>query len=141
MNQGFLTMPSGDRISVEVAMTPEERAQGLMYRKSMPPNTGMLFVHPRPGHYSVWMKNTSIPLDIVWFDDKGKITEVYGGLPYSPRSIGGYKKSSFTLEIPGGCAREYRLREGEQLPNFQVQSPVLPLAAAVALVVIALVLR
>lgn len=58
---------------VELATTPEARAQGLMFRESIDETKGMLFIFPEEGFYSFWMKNTKIALDIIWLDSDGKV--------------------------------------------------------------------
>src|SRR5688500_18848453 len=58
--------PDGFSVHVELAIDDETRAQGLMYRDQLRPATGMLFLFPQDGHYPFWMKNTLIPLDIIW---------------------------------------------------------------------------
>ncbi len=74
-------MPSGAVYSVEIARTPEETAQGLMYRESLPPRHGMIFTFTDGGVHSFWMKNTMIPLDIVWIDADGKVLFVSANTP------------------------------------------------------------
>ena len=61
---------------VEVAKTPEEQGRGLMYRREMAPNAGMLFVYPSGGRVTMWMKNTYIPLDMVFIGADGRITHI-----------------------------------------------------------------
>ena len=79
---GALAACSADRVNlrndksqvsfeVELAVTPKERSRGLMFRESLPPRSGMLFVFDPPQPVAFWMKNTLIPLDIVWFDADG----------------------------------------------------------------------
>src|SRR4030042_2848822 len=55
--------------SVELAVTPEEREEGLMFRKNLDSDKGMLFIFEKEGKYGFWMKKTLIPLDIIWIDD------------------------------------------------------------------------
>src|SRR4030067_404571 len=62
-----------DCFSVELALTPEQQARGLMNRTHMDQDGGMLFVFPQGGIYPFWMKDTLIPLDMVWMDSQGKV--------------------------------------------------------------------
>ena len=66
---------------ITVRDTPAERAQGLMHRPSMPENEGMWFVFDDPGIYSFWMKNTLIPLDIIWVDEAFVIVDIQAAAP------------------------------------------------------------
>ena len=63
-----LTLPDGFRVSAELALTPDQQAKGLMFRPSLAPGAGMLFVFKDPGMKSFWMKNTIIDLDMVFLD-------------------------------------------------------------------------
>ncbi|MBB1490807.1 MULTISPECIES: DUF192 domain-containing protein [unclassified Paracoccus (in: a-proteobacteria)] len=74
-----LTTPQGTeiRVAVEIADDPAERAQGLMWRKDLPAGQGMLFVYEAPQPVSFWMKNTLIPLDILFFDARGVLRHVH----------------------------------------------------------------
>jgi uncharacterized protein len=63
-------------LSVEIAETPEQRGTGLMHRKSLPRNAGMIFLFPQPSRGSFWMKNTLIPLSIAFYDGKGRILRI-----------------------------------------------------------------
>src|SRR3989344_3005166 len=68
-----LCFENGKCISIEYAITPEERAGGLMYREVLPENAGMLFVFPEETKQGFWMKNVKFPLDFVWIDKEKKI--------------------------------------------------------------------
>lgn len=71
----------GQRFAVEVADDFEERARGLMYRESMPEDQGMLFVHETEAPLAYWMKNTKIPLDILYFDADRRFVSLRRGVP------------------------------------------------------------
>ncbi|GAB3740980.1 DUF192 domain-containing protein [Silanimonas algicola] len=71
----------GQRFHVELADDFEERARGLMYRESMPADHGMLFVHENEAPLAYWMKNTKIPLDILYFDAERRLVSIQRGVP------------------------------------------------------------
>lgn len=75
------TLPDGSRrdVVVEIADTPAERAKGLMFRESLAPGHGMLFVYEEPQPVAFWMKNTLIPLDIIFIDAAGRVAHVHEG--------------------------------------------------------------
>jgi uncharacterized membrane protein (UPF0127 family) len=71
----------GQRFDVELADDFEERARGLMYREAMPHDSGMLFVHENEAPLAYWMKNTKIPLDILYFDEERRLVSIQRGVP------------------------------------------------------------
>ncbi len=71
----------GKRFSVEIADTAEKQALGLMFRDSMPPDQGMLFIFPREAPRSFWMKNTRIPLDIMYFNEDLELVSISADTP------------------------------------------------------------
>jgi len=79
-NAPLCVAPDGSRISLELAITAKEKETGLMYRDKLAPDHGMLFVFDTDDLLSFWMKNTLIPLDIVWFDAGGRVVDVNTGL-------------------------------------------------------------
>lgn len=114
-----VTFPDGHVVHVEIAADDELRAQGLMYRDQLRPGAGMLFFFPADGEYSFWMKNTRIPLDIIWIDSDQRVVHVKFEVPpcrvddcpsYSPGVAARY-----VLEVAGGEAREHGLKAGDQL--------------------------
>lgn len=105
-------------IAVEVATTPEERARGLMFRESLERGRGMLFIYDREGVYSFWMKNTLIPLDIVWINSSRDI--VYINRDTQPcktepcASVNPGVNALYVLEVNGGVAEGLNLTLGEK---------------------------
>lgn len=74
-------------VNAEVALTPSEQEKGLMYRTSMNENDGMIFVFPEDAPRSFWMKNTLIPLDIIFFDSSGNLLNVAHAVPCPDNTI------------------------------------------------------
>lgn len=110
--------PSGAkaRFQVELADDDRTRALGLMNRPSLPRSAGMLFVYPRPVHASFWMKNTLIPLDMLFADETGRVTKLHSdAVPLDETPIDGGRDIRFVLEINGGLARRLGLVEGTVL--------------------------
>jgi hypothetical protein len=115
-NQVMLEPAAGKPVPVEVelATTPEARQLGLMYRDHLAPGTGMLFIFPAPAPQSFWMKNTKIPLDILFIDDAGKIVRLHARTtPFSEASLPSDAPVRFVLEVPGGYSAEVGIREGD----------------------------
>src|SRR6184192_3542840 len=115
----IVAYPNGSRIQVELADTNETRAQGLMFREQLPKDRGMLFVFSEPGQWVFWMKNTTIPLDIVWLDRHKKIVDLVENIPgcrgdpclqYQPA-----QEASYALEVPAGSVKREKLAKGMQL--------------------------
>lgn len=74
-------------LQLQLALTTDEQRQGLMFRKELPENHGMLFLSERPRKQGFWMKNTSLPLDIGFFDTSGRLVEVYKLFPYDESGV------------------------------------------------------
>ncbi|MFZ2491834.1 MAG: DUF192 domain-containing protein [Thermoanaerobaculia bacterium] len=117
--QARVIFPDGFAVEVEVASDDTTRAQGLMFRDRLRQGTGMIFFFPSPGIYPFWMKNTLIPLDMIWIDGQKRIVSVTHDVPpckaepcasYPP---GG--ESLYVLEVAAGVAREHGLKAGDVL--------------------------
>lgn len=109
---------AGQQISLEVARTPQEQAMGLMYRTSLAPDRGMLFSFNSPQPVSFWMKNTKIPLDMV-FLQKGEVKAIEANVPpcttnpcpsYGPQTL-----IDQVIELRGGRAAELGLKVGDRV--------------------------
>ncbi len=115
--------------SVEIADTEETRARGLMFREELPRGAGMLFVYDRPGRVAFWMKNTLIPLDMLFVDETGVVTRVHSkAVPHDETPIDGGDHVLAVLEINGGLAKAYGIKAGTQLRHkvFSSNTPVWP---------------
>lgn len=112
LRQGETTL----RFRVEVADDPAERGRGLMFRQDLPRFGGMLFVYDAPEPVAFWMKNTLIPLDILFFDASGRLTAVHGNaVPGDLTPIPGGDAVQYVLEINGGAARRLGIAPGAEL--------------------------
>ena len=97
-------------IQAEVADEPDERATGLMNRKELAESKGMLFVYYYPSAPQFWMKNTLIPLDILFSDKKGRIIKIFKNVPkLSENKITAGEGVSFVLEINSGLVEEFEI--------------------------------
>jgi len=112
-------LPSGASVTAELALTDAQRARGLMFREKLLPDQGMLFVFDSEAPVSFWMKNTLIPLDMLWLDRDRVIVHVERNVPpckadpcpsYTPSRPGLY-----VLELPAGAAAGFRLKTGDRL--------------------------
>jgi len=108
------------RIDVEVANNPTERSQGMMYRSQMDDDKGMLFIFDHSDSQSFWMKNTILPLDIMFIDSEGVIDTIYRKTtPYSERSLPSRRKVQFVVEVNGGWSDKNGVKESD-LIEFKV---------------------
>ena len=104
------------RFTVEVARTPEEQAMGLMNRQSLAPDRGMIFPYDPPQLASFWMKNTLMPLDIIFIRADGRIARIAANtVPMSLEPVPSLEPVAAVLEIAGGRSAELGIREGDQV--------------------------
>ncbi|MGB7408257.1 MAG: DUF192 domain-containing protein [Pontixanthobacter sp.] len=112
-----LTVTSGDRVhrfDVEVARTAEEQAKGLMFRGQLGPNEGMIFPRNPPDVASFWMKNTPLPLDIIFVGTDGRILNIAANtVPYSTDPVAAAGMTGLVLELIGGRAAELGIAQGD----------------------------
>jgi uncharacterized membrane protein (UPF0127 family) len=101
-------------IDIEVAASMVETTRGLMYRRSMDEMQGMLFIFDEMEEKSFWMKNTYIPLDIIYTDDKGKILTIQPNTkPFSEDQVPSYVPSQFVVEVNAGFCKRHGISEGD----------------------------
>ena len=120
-----VTFPNGTLINAETMLQRDrtvKRSDGL--RETMPPNRGMLFIHPEENIFHYWMYQTKIPLDIIWMDHDKQIVEMSLDTPPCTSksakdctNYGGNFKSKYVLEVNAGVARKNALKAGDTL-NF-----------------------
>ncbi|WP_300055556.1 DUF192 domain-containing protein [uncultured Roseobacter sp.] len=115
------------RFAVEIADDDAERAQGLMHREHLPSSAGMLFVYDRPQRLSFWMRNTLIPLDLIFIDQTGTVKTVHhSAQPLDETPIpGGPDPLTHVLEINGGLAKAMGIA-----PGTLVRHPTFPASTA-----------
>ena len=113
------TLPDGTVLTLELALTDEERARGMMFRPSLPSDRGMLFVFPDTRRRSFWMKDTLIPLDIVYLDPAGHVVSVSAdAAPCYEEPCPNYLSSgpaAAVLELNAGAAASHGVVEGVRL--------------------------
>jgi uncharacterized membrane protein (UPF0127 family) len=105
-----------DLISVEIAKTEPERSKGLMYRRELRDKTGMFFIMPDDAIQSFWMKNTYIPLDIIFIKKDGVVDSILRSVP--PLTLTSRKSkgiSKYVLELSGGSAEKLGVIEGSKI--------------------------
>lgn len=104
------------RFAVEVALTPVQRERGLMFRAELPPDGGMLFVHEEERVVHMWMKNTLIPLDMLFLAADGTIVRIAAETePLSTRIISSGDPAKGVLELKGGTARRLGIVPGDRV--------------------------
>jgi uncharacterized membrane protein (UPF0127 family) len=104
------------RFVVEMAETPKQMMQGLMYRTELAPDAGMLFVHEADRVATMWMKNTYIPLDMLFIDRTGRIAGIHErAQPRSLRTIAAPEPVRAVLELNGGTASRLGIRVGDRV--------------------------
>ena len=102
------------KFAAEIADTADERAQGLMFREHLAPNEGMLFLYPVEKTVAFWMKNTPLPLDMIFIDGQGRIVHVAAmAKPFDTSPISSEGAAKAVLEILGGSAGQLGIKPGD----------------------------
>ena len=102
-------------LNVEVAQTPQEHSIGLMFRKTMPTNDGMLFIFDRPGQQCFWMKNTLLPLSVAFISDDGSVTNIEAMKSETLDSHCSTKEVRYVLEMNDGWFAKRGIKAGMKL--------------------------
>ena len=112
----ILTANGPQKFTVELATTPAQMAQGLMFRQSLAPDAGMLFDFVAPSRAMMWMKNTLIPLDMLFVDAEGHIVNIgERAVPGSLATIAAAAPVRAVIELNGGTAARLGIRPGDRV--------------------------
>ena len=112
----FITVKiGGESYRIEVARTEEQKARGLMHRRSLGEREGMIFVHQADERLSFWMKDTVIPLDLVFLSRDGEILEVVELKPLSLKPVSSLRAARYALELPRGTMEKLGVKAGDRV--------------------------
>ncbi|MEM8815112.1 MAG: DUF192 domain-containing protein [Pseudomonadota bacterium] len=118
-DQGVLVIVANracHRFDIYLAVDTAQQRRGLMFVRELPPRSGMLFVYAKPAHLSMWMKNTFIPLDMLFVRDDGVVASVETDTePQSLRSVSAKEPVNYVLELNAGITRELGIGPGNRL--------------------------
>lgn len=107
------------RIEAEVAHTPETRATGLMHRRSMPPQRGMLFVFTMNAQHCMWMRNTLLPLSVAFLDETGRILNVAEMKPQTENNHCAVRPARYALEMNAGWFGQRGIQAGDVIGGIE----------------------
>ena len=107
------------RIEAEAAINQEDRMRGLMQRKSMPQNHGMLFAFTESQRHCMWMKNTLLPLSVAFMDEQGRILNIEDMQPQTENNHCAAKPASFALEMNEGWFRQKGIAPGVRIGGVE----------------------
>ena len=112
----------GHKLTAEVAYTDANRAQGLMHRRMLPENRGMLFVFPEIAIHGMWMMNTYIPLSVAFLDQNGVIINIADMTPHTRDAHAAIKPAKYALEVNLGWYRKNGIKPGAKVEGL-AQAP------------------
>jgi len=118
----LLTYPlkiNGHSIRAEVANSEEDRRMGLMFRKSLAENQGMLFIYEKEGRYAMWMKNTNVALSVAFIDRNGAILNIEDMEPQTEDSHGSKGVAKFSLEMNQGWFKKRGIKKGDHVAGLE----------------------
>jgi uncharacterized membrane protein (UPF0127 family) len=107
------------RIEAEVAATNPARMQGLMHRRAMPDQRGMLFVFPQNAQHCMWMKNTFLPLSVAFLDEEGRITNIEDMQPQTETNHCAARPARYALEMNLGWFARRGLKAGDAIGGIE----------------------
>lgn len=113
----------GHKVTVEVAHTEAARTQGLMHRRMLPEQRGMLFVFDRIDRHAMWMMNTYIPLSVAFLDARGVIINIADMAPHTTNAHGSAQPAKYALEVNQGWFRKRGIRPGARVEGVEKVPP------------------
>jgi len=114
---------NGHKLTAEVAHTDPERAQGLMHRRMLPENRGMLFVFTTTAHHAMWMMNTYIPLSVAFIDERGVIINIEDMKPHTQDTHPAAKPAKYALEMNQGWFGKRGIKPGAKIEGMEQAPP------------------
>ena len=128
LNTHIVTAPGKDvKLTLEMATTPAEREHGLMNRSQMGAYDGMAFFFPKPAIQKFWMKNTLIPLDMLFVNEAGMIIYITTATPLSLEAVGPDQPVATVIELAGGRAKEEHIAVNDKV-TYALKTSLQPLA-------------
>lgn len=114
---------NGHRLTVEVAESDESRMQGLMHRRILPANRGMLFVFREVARHAMWMMNTHIPLSVAFLDEHGLIINIADMRPHTRDAHAATKPAKYALEVNQGWFTKHGIKPGARVEGLERAPP------------------
>ena len=114
---------NGHKLTAEVAHTDPARAQGLMHRRMLPENRGMLFVFTTTAHHAMWMMNTYIPLSVAFIDERGVIINIEDMKPHTQDTHPAAKPAKYALEMNQGWFNKRGIKPGATVDGIERAPP------------------
>ena len=111
------------KLTAEVAATDKHRATGLMHRRMLPENRGMLFVFPDAAYHSMWMMNTYIPLSVAFIDREGVIINIEDMTPHTQNPHGAQRPAKYALEMNQGWFTKRGIKAGTRVQGLDAAGP------------------
>jgi uncharacterized membrane protein (UPF0127 family) len=114
---------NGHKLTAEVAHTDPARAQGLMYRRMLPENRGMLFVFPTAAQHAMWMMNTYVPLSVAFIDEGGVIINIEDMKPHTQDAHPAARPARYALEMNQGWFSKRGIKAGAKIEGIERAPP------------------
>ena len=111
----FMVGLGTEKVRIQFAIHSAEQQRGLMHRRDLGPNDGMIFLYKAPQAMAFWMRNTPSALDIGYFDENGVLAEVYPLMPFDETAVRSRRPAKFALEMPQGWFQRHNVQPGSRL--------------------------